>query len=351
MTLFTLAKELELRGHSNSVWVHDPGAMMDQRAAVARRELVDHFLPLRAGVFNGFADWQGADVAFATGWQTAYPLWDLGACKLKAYMVQDYEPDFYPASAERLWAEETYRMGYPAAAASPWLRDLVRDRYGAPAEAFELGVDFDVYRPLELEREEQTVVFYARPSTPRRATEMGLLALSEVARRRPGLRIVLFGDTTPPPAPFDYEWAGVMDPAQLAELYNRATVGLVISLTNYSRMPKEMMASGLAVVDVAHPSVISVFGSDEAVIALAQPDPAALADRIDALLDDREGRARQAQAAQRFVAGMTWAAAAEQVEQATRRWLAERWEAATAREATGEDRETRALDQARAHLT
>ena len=157
MTLFTLAKELELRGHSNSVWVHDPGGMMDERAAVARRELVDHFSPLRAGVFGGFEDWHGADVAFATGWQTAYPLWELGDCKLKAYLVQDYEPDFYPASAERMWAEETYRMGYPCIGASPWLRDLMRERYGAASEAFELGVDFGVYRPLELQREEQTV--------------------------------------------------------------------------------------------------------------------------------------------------------------------------------------------------
>jgi glycosyltransferase involved in cell wall biosynthesis len=351
MTLFTLAQELQLRGHSNSVWVHDPGGMMDERAAVARRELVDHFVPLRAGVFNGFDDWQGADVAFATGWQTAYPLWELGGCKLKAYLVQDYEPDFYPASAERLWAEETYRMGYPAVGASPWLRDLMRERYGAAAEAFELGVDFDVYRPREAEREPDTVVFYARPSTPRRATEMGLLALSEVARRRPGLRVVLFGDTTPPPAPFDYEWAGVMDPAALARLYNRATVGLVISLTNYSRMPKEMMACGLPVVDVAHQSVVSVFGDDERVIALARPDPAALADRIDALLGDPAGRARQAEAAQGFVAGMTWAAAAEQVEQAARRWLRDRWDAATARDRSQDDPEALALDAARAHLT
>jgi O-antigen biosynthesis protein len=351
MTLFTLAKELELRGHSNSVWVHDPGGMMDERAAVARRELVDYFAPLRAGVFNGFEDWHGADVAFATGWQTAYPLWELGDCKLKAYLVQDYEPDFYPASAERMWAEETYRMGYPCIGASPWLRDLMRERYGAASEAFELGVDFGVYRPLERQREEQTVVFYARPSTPRRATEMGLLALAEVARRRPGLRVVLFGDTSPPPVPFDCEWAGVMDPESLAELYNRATAGLVISLTNYSRMPKEMMACGLPVVDVAHPSVVSVFGDDERVIALAQPDPASLADRIDALLADRAVRARQAEAAQGFVAGMTWTAAAEQVERAARGWLGERWSIATARDDAGVDPEARAIEEARAHLT
>ena len=53
-------------------------------------------------------------------------------------------------------------------------------------------------------------MFYARPATPRRATELGLLALTSCPRRRPGLRVVLFGDVNPPPAPFDYEFAGVL---------------------------------------------------------------------------------------------------------------------------------------------
>jgi glycosyltransferase involved in cell wall biosynthesis len=180
---------------------------------------------------------------------------------------------------------------------------------------------------------------------------MGLLALSEVARRRPGLRVVLFGDATPPPAPFDYEWGGVMDPERLAELYGRATVGLVISLTNYSRMPKEMMACGLPVVDVAHPSVVSVFGDDERVIALARPEPGSLADRIEALLADPAARTRQADAARQFVTDMTWAAAADQVEQAARGWLGERWSAAAAAARDSGDAETRAIERARAHLT
>ena len=49
--------------------------MMDGRVALAQREIVEHFAPLRAGVFNDFDDWHGADVALATGWQTAYPVW------------------------------------------------------------------------------------------------------------------------------------------------------------------------------------------------------------------------------------------------------------------------------------
>src|SRR2546426_10117354 len=88
MTLFTIAAELEARGHSCSIWIHDPAAAMDRRAALAQRQIEQHFAPLRAGVFKGFDDWQGADVALATGWQTAYPLATLPDCKLKAYFVQ-----------------------------------------------------------------------------------------------------------------------------------------------------------------------------------------------------------------------------------------------------------------------
>jgi glycosyltransferase involved in cell wall biosynthesis len=325
MTIFTLIRELEGMGHSCSIWIHDPGGLMPRRAALAAREIVEHFVPIRAGVFRGFEDWQGADVALATGWQTAYPLSRLPSCALKAYLVQDYEPDFYPASSERLWAEATYRMGLPCLAASPWLRDLMRERYQGRAQAFELGVDFDTYKRLDLEREPETIVFYARPATPRRATELGLLALAELVERRPQARVVLFGDVTAPPAPFDYEFRGVMDASSLAELYNRATIGLVISLTNYSRMPKEMMACGLPVVDVDHPSVESVFGRSGDLIELAEPEPVALADRISSMLDQPQRRARLAAAAERFVAPMTWRAAAGQIDGHLRGWSRRRW--------------------------
>jgi hypothetical protein len=158
MTLFTIARELELRGHSCSIWIHDPEDNM-RGPAVAQREIVEQFAPLEAGVFKGFDDWFGADVVMATGWQTVYPARTLAASKLKAYLVQDFEPDFYPRSAESLWAEKTYSMGLPCICASPWLRDLLRSRYGAEAEAFELAVHFEHYRPMGLARDPDTVVF------------------------------------------------------------------------------------------------------------------------------------------------------------------------------------------------
>jgi glycosyltransferase involved in cell wall biosynthesis len=328
MALFRIALELEARGHSCSIWIHDPGGLMDRRVAVAHREIVDHFSPLQAGVFSGFDDWLGADVAFATGWQTAYPLARLPGCTHKAYLVQDYEPDFYPASAERIWAEQTYRMGYPCLASSPWLERLLTERYGAQVEGFEYGVDFGVYRPQPVRREDETMLFYARPATPRRATELGMLALEELLERRPRIRVLMFGDRKPPGAPFPYEFAGIQPPEALADLYNRATLGLVISMTNYSLVPKEMMACGLPVVDVRGASSESVFGTGGETIELAEPDPLALADRIAALLDDPDRRGRMAAAARGFVEGKTWPAAAERIEQQLQAWLRERWEGA-----------------------
>jgi glycosyltransferase involved in cell wall biosynthesis len=329
MTIFTLIAELERRGHRCSIWIHDPGGK-SPGAERQRADIIEYFVPVQASVHVDLEGWQGADVALATGWQTAYPVRDLPSCSLKAYLVQDYEPHFFGASAQRLWAEATYGMGFPCIAASPWLSDLMRDRYGTESAHFELGVDFDTYRKLDQPREPQTIVYYARPSTPRRATELGVLALEEVRERHPDCRIVMFGDVRMPWAPFQYEAAGVVTPELLARLYNRATVGLVISLTNYSRMPKEMMACGLPVVDVDHPSVISVFGSDGDVIRLAKPDPILIADRVCELLEDAPLRAAVGNNARRFVDGMTWSAAAEQIESSLREWLVRQWSEAAA---------------------
>jgi glycosyltransferase involved in cell wall biosynthesis len=322
MTIFNVIRELEARGHSCPIWVTESGDGTFVKAArLLEQEIRRDFASIKGPVHRGLDDWHGADVAFATGWQTAYPVTGLPRCKLKAYLVQDYEPDFYPASAQRLWSEQTYRMGYPCVAASPWLRDVLRERFGLAAESFELGVDHETYHSLETEREPSTVAFYARKSTPRRASELGVLALAELKERRPDARVVVFGDEKRPEWPADFEYAGVLDEQSLANLYNRATAGLVLSLTNYSRIPKEMMACSLPVVDVIHPSTESIFGPGGELIELAEPDPLRIADRLVDLLDDSERRTRLAAAARSFVEPMTWEAAAIQIEGHVRRWL------------------------------
>ncbi len=323
-TLFQIFTRLEQRGHPCSVWLADyHNQMRDVRAARLRSELREYFAPFEGPVYKGFEQWQGADVAIATGWQTVHATLALDQCRARAYLVNDHEPEFYAVSTEQVLAEDTYRYGLHCIAASPWLRDLLIERYGASADAFQLGVDGDTYRPLPVERRTDTVIYYARHSTPRRAVPVGLMALAELHRRRPDVRIVLFGTDRPLHAAFPYEHMGVLSPAQLARLYSEATVGLCLSLTNFSLMPKEMLACGLPCVELAGVSAESIFGADGP-LELAPLDPPRIADALERLLADRAVWERRSREGLEFVASHTWDHATDEVEAGLHHALRER---------------------------
>jgi glycosyltransferase involved in cell wall biosynthesis len=328
-TLFQIFTRLEARGHACSVWLADyHNHMRDVRAARMRREIREYFAPFEGPVYKGFEQWQGADVAIATGWQTVHATLLLDGTRARAYVVNDHEPEFYAASTEQVLAADTYHHGLHCIAASPWLRDLLIERYGASADAFQLGVDGDTYHPLPVQRRTDTVIYYARHATPRRAVPVGLMALAELHRRRPDVRIVLFGTDKPLHAAFPYEHMGVLSPAQLARLYSEATVGLCLSLTNFSLMPKEMLACGLPCVELAGVSAESIFGADGA-LDLAPLDPPRIADALERLLADPVLRERRSREGREFVASHTWDHATDEVEAGLRHALREREEVAS----------------------
>jgi glycosyltransferase involved in cell wall biosynthesis len=320
-TILALIEQLAGRGHVCSLWLEDPHRRaLEPRRRVDRR-LRDYFGDVAADVHSGFSAWEGADVVVATGWETVPRALLLPDCGARAYLVQDYEPDFFPASAERRWAEESYGQGLFHVTAGPWLAELMSERFGARADWFMLGVDHDTYRPRSVARREDTVVFYARRSTPRRAVPLGLLALAELHRRRGDLRVVLFGEEQPLRTSFPYRHAGLLSEPELAELYSEATVGVALSLTNYSRVSQEMMACGLPCVELDTPSVRAALGEDD-VVTHAPFDPVGLADVIEGLLEDRDLRKRRSEAARRMIASRTWARAGGRFEECLREAIA-----------------------------
>jgi glycosyltransferase involved in cell wall biosynthesis len=322
-TIMHLLRGLEARGHTCSVWVEDTdGTHAGEGPEETERLFRTWFGSLSGDVHATFDAWRGADVVLATGWQTVHRVLRLPGARTRGYLVQDHEPEFFGTSAERTWAEQTYALGLPCVAASPWLAGELRDRYGARADAFDLGVDHGVYAPVDgIERRDDLVVFYARAVTARRAVPLGLLALSELARRRPETEIVLFGEARPIAARFAHRDAGVLSGEELARLYSEATVGVVLSMTNPSLVPTEMLACGLPVVDLASEAMLRTFGP-EGPIELAPFDPLAVANAIDRLLGDAAGRARRGAAGLAVVGERTWPRAAEQVERAIAAWLA-----------------------------
>ncbi|HYF26016.1 MAG TPA: glycosyltransferase family 4 protein [Baekduia sp.] len=314
-TIAHLVRGLEGRGHRVSLWVqddegrlegHDPGELF--RA---------FFGPVAGPVHASFDAWEPVDVAVATGWQTVPRVLSLPGAAARAYLVQDHEPEFFATSAERLWAEWTYRQGLHAICASRWLAGTVQRLYGATATPFDLGVDHERYHPLPVGRSEQTVLAYARAVTARRAVPLVLLALEELHRRRPAVEIALFGEAREIFTPFPHRALGVLEPDALAGAYNGATVGLCLSLTNPSLVPTEMLACGLPVVDVRSASMLAVFG-DQGPIALAEADPLALCDAVERLLDDLVQRADRTRAGLELVQRRTWTGAAAQVEDGLR---------------------------------
>jgi glycosyltransferase involved in cell wall biosynthesis len=321
-TIANIVRALEARGHRLSFWIDDPGRRIADLDAAAR-DFAAWFGPFRAPVHPRFDAWRPPDVAVATGYQTVLRVRALPA-GARAYLVQDHEPEFFATSAERLHAEDSYRHGFHAITAGSWLAGLMRERYGLTATPFELGVAHDVYRPHpEVRREPGTVVFYARATTPRRAVPIGLAALRELRRRRPQTRILLYGQPDAPRLDVPAEHLGVLSGPELARAYARAEVGLSISLTNYSLVPQEMLACGLACVEAATPSVLAAFGADGPVL-VAEPEPHALAAALERLLDDPSERERRVAAGQALVRERTWAAAAEAIEAGLREALARR---------------------------
>ena len=323
-TIFTLVDRLERAGHTCSIWMYDAHGHHGRKAgSVLRRTVVEEFVPVRAPVYKGFDDWHGADVALATGWDTAYQVMLLPHCRARAYLINDHEPEFYATSADSMWAAHTYELGLYGISAGRWLRDLLAHRYGQRGGWFRLGVDHRIYRPGQVERRRDTVIFYTRSYTPRRAVPLGEIALKELKRRRPDVRFVFFGQDGELGVPFEYELLGLVQPEVLAERYREATVGLCLSLTNYSLIPQEMLACGLPCVDLAGASTEAELGRDGGV-ELAEPDPISIADALERLLEDRDLWERRSAAGIAQVREASWDEAGRQVERDLREALRER---------------------------
>ena len=321
-TIVHMLEGLRARGHEVSVWLEDcDGRHAAESASTTTRAFAEFFGARQIELRKGFSDWRGADVLVATGWQTVARVLLLDGASARAYLVQDHEPDFYGASAEAEWARASYRQGLHCIAASEWLAALLRERYGASATHFDLAVDHSLYRPDAAGDPNsvagERVAFYARALTPRRAVPLGLAALAELHRRRPRVEIVLYGEDRPLAAPFPHRNCGLLDGAGLARLYHEATVGMVLSLTNPSLVTLEMMACGLPCVEVAVESTLACFGVDGPP-ALAAPQPLALCDTIEQLLEDPALRQRTALAGMKLMAARTWEVAAAQFEHGLR---------------------------------
>ena len=306
MTIFRAIDFLERCGHHCTIWVHSEmkGDKPSRLSSLHKRVIDQCFIPLKTdqvymlGNSQADLDLVSGDVVIATDRMSTYPVLGMRKFQKRFYFVQDYEPYFFARGSSSILTEQSYaaKNDFSCICASPWLKQRM-ERFGNSAISFPLAVDHSIYYyKKDQQRSRYTIAFYIRRSTPRRLYELGLLALRALFDMGDNFEIITFGEKDLPDLgiPVKVRHAGILEANGLAHLYRQCTIGLVLSGTNYSLVPNEMMACGLPVVDIDAEHTRLSYQPETAV--LAEATPVGLASALSRLLNDATFRERTAHA-------------------------------------------------------
>jgi len=261
------------------------------------------------------------DIAIATFWPGAYVVRREIRARSKGYLVQDFEPYFYPPGSNYAFAEESYRLGLWGVCASPWLSRKLSDEYGMRTAGFELGIEKHEYHLIPgVARDRRLVIAYVRQHTERRGYELVMWALKKIKDEMPDVRIEIFGDGCLPPGKFLWidKNHGILDHDQLCRLYNEASIAIVTSFTNYSLIPNEMIACGCAVIDLDTDCARSVF--PDGTIHFAPATPQGIARAVRTLATDQAALDRQVANGLAYIENVSWSHSLREINAAIMRF-------------------------------
>ena len=310
--ILRIVAHLERARHRCRILLYDPAG--SQSVSEFRRIAADHYTPVAAEIRRFASDEVGEiDALIATSWQTAYPVAAAPGPRHRFYFVQDFEPTFYAVGTEYILAENTYRLGLRGITLGRWLSTKLADGYGMHCDHIDFQADLDEYRIAPESPQRRGVAFYARPISPRRAYDLGMLALELFAARYPDEPIHLFGWPLEGwEVPFEHTAHGVLGDRELNALYNRTRAGLVLSLTNLSLIPLELLASGCIPVINTGPN--NEMNLQNPYIEYTAPTPEALAEALGLAIERSKREPDLPEAASASVGERSWAISGDQFE-------------------------------------
>jgi glycosyltransferase involved in cell wall biosynthesis len=229
---------------------------------------------------------------------------------------------FFPEGSLREFAKRTYEWNFQGITAGDWIAVMLQKEFGMECTPFGFSFDREAYFPNETAPRRTThkrVAFYARPGTEWRGFELGVLALSIVAKKMPDTEFILVGDARLVKLPFRATLPGVLSSRELGALYRSCDAALVLSHTNLSLLPLELMASGCAVVSNSGANVEWLVSNE--VAQLADRTPESLADAILTLLSDDGLRAQKVASGLALANGTDWETEIRKIEAALHRGL------------------------------
>ena len=308
--IFRFIRALEGFGIENRIILIGPGLPKSSRKAA--EQIMEWFFPLRAQVYRWGEVIPDAHVGMATEWRTAYHLRSSDREASRGYFIQDFEPWFFARGTHYALAEETYKFGFKGITAGSWLSELVEKEYGMSALPIGFPADLETYKKIQTNKSENTykVFFYARPPTPRRDFEMGLLALQDFLSKRKNVVAVFAGwDMSTYKIPFQHESFGILDEGELPELYAQVDLALVISATNLSLLPVDLMACEVPIVSNRGPNVEWLLSDSNSY--LCDLNVESISEALSRALDNKAESGEKVRQAKLDVSQLTWRGEAE----------------------------------------
>lgn len=217
----------------------------------------------------------------------------------KCYFIQDFEPWFEPMGGLYLDMERTYRYKFQGISIGKWLCNKISSEFNSPMNYFNFCADLSVYKKLDNVKKEKAICFIYQPEKPRRCSSLGLRALMLVKKVRPDVKIYLYGSDEKEDIQLECENLGIIKIDKCNELYNKCIVGLCISSSNPSRIPFEMMAAGLPVVDLYREN--NLYDIPDTGVLLADTSPEAIATALIKILDDEKLQEKMAKAGNEYM--------------------------------------------------
>ncbi|MFI5225143.1 MAG: hypothetical protein ACHQ3P_00545 [Candidatus Limnocylindrales bacterium] len=243
------------------------------------------------------------DVVLATWWATAHVahrIVEMSGAPEFIYLIQDFEPAFYPWSTNHVLALKTYDFAFRAIFNEALVRDHVvslgigrfrSEEAVRRSIAFEPAVDRRLFRAGPRSGAKR-LLFYARPKNPRNAFELGLRALRQAAAGGgigPDWVVTSIGSQAPS-LPLDrtrtmeaISWQSLTD---YADLLGRSDVLLSLMLSPHTSYPPLEMAvaGGRTVTNTFGAKTASAMHAISPRIRAVEPDVDVLASAVAAAL-------------------------------------------------------------------
>lgn len=297
-TILQNVQYLIRKGYECDVYVEDKGEVKNSEEL--RRQAETLFGKHDCRFILGY-DIQGEyDIIFATAWFTAKVVRDCNSKAVKAYFIQDFEALFNPMGDGYILACNSYGYGLKPVTIGRWLSHKMQTEYHTPSRYFDFCADRRIYRPLPEAKKEHAICFVYQPDKPRRCSVLGIEALGIVKFLRPDVKIYLYGSNIKGNVWFEHENLGIIPLEKCNALYNKCEVGLCISSSNPSRIPFEMMAAGLPVVDLYMEN--NFYDMPNEGVRLANTTPESIAQALIEILDHKETAAEMSEAGKRYMA-------------------------------------------------